>query len=72
MNQPINIYGVTSYYENGIINCIHHGVGYRDDNGYITWYGDYNPPEDDEFHDTIIFPYGNGHKLTKTTIIVFG
>ena len=65
MNQPVNVVGITSYYENGLLECVYDGYGYRDGNGNITWYDGYNPPEDDEFHLTIIISYGNGTDLSE-------
>lgn len=64
MNMPVNVYGSTSYYENGILECVYDGFGYKDSGGNIAWYGGYNPPDDDEFHLTIIVPYGNGADLS--------
>ena len=65
IKQPVNVYGSTSYYERGEVECIYDGFGYRDSNGNITWYDGYNPPEDDEFHLTTITPYGNGKDLSE-------
>ena len=65
MNKPVNVVGITSYYENGLLECTYDGYGYRDSNGNITWYDGYNPPEDDEFNLTIIVPYGNGTDLSE-------
>lgn len=61
--KPVNVCGITTYYDNGIADSIHDGYGYRDDNGNITWYDGYNPPEDNENHSTIVIPYGNGTNL---------
>ena len=65
MNKPVNVVGITSYYENGLVDCVYDGYGYRDENGNITWYDGYNPPKDDEFHLTTIIPYGNGTDLSE-------
>ncbi len=65
MKQPVNVYGTTSYYENGLLECVFDGFGYRDSNGNITWYDDYNPPKDDEFYLTTVVPYGNGCDLSE-------
>lgn len=65
MNQPVNVYGTTSYYENGLLDCVDDGFGYRDSDGNITWYGDYNPPKDNEFCFTTIVSYGNGCDLSE-------
>ena len=65
MNQPVNVYGSTSYYKNGIVECMYDGFGYEDKNGDIIWYDGYNPPEDDEFHLTTIIYYGNGCDLSE-------
>lgn len=65
MNKPVNVYGSTSYYENGLLECIYDGFGFRDEKGNITWYDGYNPPEDDECHITTIAPYGNGNDLSE-------
>lgn len=43
MNKPVNVYGSTSYYERGVIECICDGFGYRDNDGNITWYDGYKP-----------------------------
>lgn len=64
MKQPVNVYGVTEYWEHGNLECVFDGFGYRDDNGNITWYDGYNPPKDDEFHLTTIVPYGKGTDLS--------
>ena len=65
MKQPVNVYGVTEYWENGLLDCIDDGFGYRDKDGSITWYNGYNPPPDDEFHSTLIVSYGNGCDLSE-------
>ena len=66
MNQPVNVYGTTEVYnENELLECVYDGFGYRDDNGNITWYEDYNPPKDDKFHSTLIIPYGRGKDLSE-------
>lgn len=67
MDSPVNVYGSTEYYEDGLLECVYDGFGYRDSLGDITWYGDYNPPKNDEFHVTTITPYGNGCKLSELT-----
>lgn len=64
MKQPVNVYGSTSYYERGVIECVYDGFGYRDSDGNITWYDGYEP-KDDEFHLTTIVPYGNGCYLSE-------
>lgn len=63
MNKPVNVYGSTSYYEDGLLECVFDGFGYRDNNGNITWYDNYNPPKDDDFYFTTVIPYGNGCDL---------
>ena len=65
MNKPVNVYGTTECWWNGLLECVYDGFGYRDSDGNITWYDDYNPPKDDEFHLTIIVPYGNGKDLSE-------
>ena len=65
MNKPVNVYGSTSYYENGMLECVYDGFGFRDETGNITWYDDYNPPKDDKCHITTIAPYGNGKDLSE-------
>lgn len=65
MKRPVNVYGSTEYYERGLIESVFDGFGYRDSYGNITWYGDYNPPEDDDFYVTTIIPYGNGIDLNE-------
>lgn len=65
MNRPVNVYGSTSYYENGLIECVYDGFGFKDKNGNITWYDGYNPPKDDEFHLTTIVLYGNGKDISE-------
>ena len=67
MNKPVNVVGITSYYENGLIECVCDGYGYRDSNGNVTWYDGYNPPKNDESHSTTIIPYGNGTDLSEMT-----
>lgn len=62
--KPVNVYGQTNYYENGLLECITDGFGYRDENGNITWYEGYMPI-DDEFHQSIVCPYGNGVDLSE-------
>ena len=64
ISRPVNVYGSTSYYENGSLECVYDGFGYRDRNGNITWYDGYTP-KDDEFHLTTIAPYGNGKDLSE-------
>lgn len=64
MNKPVNVYGSTSYYENGLLECIYDGFGYEDENGNITWYDGYEP-RNDEFHLTTIARYGNGCDLSE-------
>lgn len=61
---PVNVYGTTQYYEDGLLESIHDGFGYRDTDGNITWYGGYEPI-DDEFHESFIYPYGNGCDLKE-------
>ena len=68
MNQPVNVYGRTSYYENGSLECLYDGFGFRDADGNITWYEGYNPPKDDECHSTLIISYGNGKDLSEMTL----
>lgn len=51
MNKPVNVYGSTSYYENGLLECIYDGFGYE--------------PRNDEFHLTTIARYGNGCDLSE-------
>ena len=63
--QPVNVYGTTDYYENGMLECTFDGFGYRDNDGNITWYQGYNPPKDDDFYYTLIVPYGNGCDLSE-------
>lgn len=65
MNHPVNVCGVTSYYEHGLLECVYDGYGYRDEDGNITWYGDYNPPKNDKSHSTLVIPYGNGVDLCE-------
>ena len=65
MKQPVNVYGTTEYWENGLLECVDDGFGYRDKDGNITWYNGYNPPLDDEFHSTLIISYGNGRDLSE-------
>lgn len=65
MKQPVNVYGTTSYYENGLLECVFEGFGYCDNDGNITWYEGYNPPKDDEFYLTTVVPYGNGCDLSE-------
>ena len=65
VNQPVNVYGATDYYENGMLECTFDGFGYRDNDGSITWYEGYNPPKDDDFYYTLIVPYGNGCDLSE-------
>lgn len=65
MNKPVNVYGQTSYYERGSLECVYDGFGFRDEEGNITWYDGYNPPKDDDFHLTTIVPYGNGKDLSE-------
>lgn len=65
MNKPVNVVGITSYYENGLLECVYDGYGYRDSDGNITWYDGYNPPKDDESNSTIVIPYGNGTDLSE-------
>ena len=67
MKQPVNVYGVTEYWEHGTLECVFDGFGYRDDNGNITWYDGYNPPKNDEFYLTTIVPYGMGADLSDMT-----
>ena len=61
MKKPVNVYGLTEYWENGLLECVYDGFGYRDSNGNITWYDGYNPPKD----ITTIVPYGNGCDLSE-------
>ena len=35
MNKPVNVVGITSYYENGLLECVYDGYGYRDSDGNI-------------------------------------
>lgn len=65
MNQPVNVYGITEYRENGSLEELYDGFGYRDNEGNITWYDGYNPPKDDEFHSTMIVSYGRGADLSE-------
>ena len=66
MNQPVNVYGTTEVYDkNKLLDCVYDGFGYRDSNGNITWYEGYNPPNDDEFHSTLIVSYGNGKDISE-------
>ena len=65
MKQPVNVYGVTEYWENGLLECVYDGFGYRNSDGNITWYDDYNPPKDDDFHFTTIVSYGNETDLSE-------
>lgn len=65
MNQPVNVYGKTEYRENGVLESIFDGFGYRDEYGDVTWYGAYNPPMDNDSFETIICPYGNGCDLSE-------
>ena len=67
MNQPVNVYGTTEYYERGELESVFDGFGYRDEGGNITWYDGYNPPKDDDFYITTIIPYGNGCDLSEIT-----
>ena len=60
IKQPVNVYGITEYWKNGILEYTFDGFGYRDNDGNITWYDDYNPPKDNNFYSTIIVSYGNG------------
>jgi predicted NodU family carbamoyl transferase len=59
IKQPVNVYGITSYYERGLLEEVYDGFGYCDKDGNITWYDGYEPKED-ESHTTSIAPYGNG------------
>ena len=63
--QPVNVYGVTHYYEHGELECIFDGFGYRDPGGNFTWYDGYNPPPDDEFYSSYWMPYGGGKELEE-------
>lgn len=65
MKQPVNVYGVTQYCRNYILERVDDGFGYRDENGNITWYDGYNPPPDDGCYWTHITPYGNGCDLSE-------
>lgn len=65
MKQPVNVYGTTEYWENGVLECTFDGFGYRDNDGNITWYDDYNPPKDDDFYLTTIVSYGNGTDISE-------
>ena len=66
MKQPVNVYGTTEVWnENENLEEVYDGFGYRDTEGNITWYEGYNPPKDDEFHSTLIIPYGNGCGLSE-------
>lgn len=65
MNKPVNVYGQTLYYERGSLEGAYDGFGFRDNEGNITWYDDYNPPKDDENHSTMIISYGNGKDLSE-------
>lgn len=49
----MKIYGVTEYWENGMLECLYDGFG-EEENGMIIWEEGYNPPKDDEFHFTTI------------------
>lgn len=62
--RPVNVYGQTSYYEFGILECVYDGFGFRDQNGNVTWYEGYEPAND-EFHTSIVIPYGNGADLSE-------
>lgn len=64
VQRPVNVYGQTSYYVDGELECIYDGFGFRDENGNITWYDGYVPC-DDGFHLTIVVPYGNGADLSE-------
>lgn len=59
----MKVYGVTEYWENGMLECVYDGFG-EEENGVITWEEGYNPPRDDEFYFTTIFKYDN-EKLTR-------
>ena len=63
-NYPVNVYGVTQHYEDGLLEEVYDGFGFRDKNGNVTWYEGYKPKDDDS-HSTIIVPYGNGIDLKE-------
>lgn len=63
IKQPVNVYGLTTYYNTGR-KFTKDGFGYRDRDDAITWYGDYEPPEDCKNHSTVIIPYSGGADLT--------
>jgi len=50
-----NVFAETAHYMNGQIRDIHFGIGYRNANGQIQWYDDFQPRKD-ETHDTSIYP----------------
>jgi hypothetical protein len=66
MNQPVNVYGTTEVLDkNGLLDEVYDGFGYKDSDGNITWYEDYSPPKDDEFHSTLIISYGGGKDISE-------
>ena len=66
MNQPVNVYGTTEVWDKyGLLDEVYDGFGYKDSDGNITWYEDYSPPKDDEFHSTLIISYGGGKDISE-------
>lgn len=54
MDELINVYAITSYWEDGSLEFMYNGFGYEDENGIITWKDGYEPPENDEHYSTKI------------------
>lgn len=64
MNRPVNVYGTTEFWQDGLLECVTDGFGYRNESGVIEWYGGYEPLEDDS-HISVVAPYGNGCDLSE-------
>ena len=65
MNKPVNVYGKTELYLAGCLETVIDGFGYQDEDGHIEWYEGYDPPPDDDFYLTTVYPYGNGCDLSE-------
>lgn len=63
--RPVNVYGETTCYDEGMVVCEYYCFGYSDSDGNITWYDGYKPPEEDEYHSTAIMPCDNVKDLKE-------
>ena len=64
MDRPVNVYGTTEFWQDGLLECVTDGFGFRNERGVIEWYDGYEPLEDDS-HISVVVPYGNGCDLSE-------